>query len=171
MNRSPRRRIVAAALLFLAFAAVASQAVHAQDRPRRERGDDPQRELSSQQLRIRRGQSMARRVARDTRISPEMRQKATELTAAIDRRDQLLTALEERHRQFLAQHKAEIDELEDMRLRARELERRLGEARNDVLRASESEIVTLRQESARAAELADALRTGYLQERRDRRRR
>jgi hypothetical protein len=74
-------------------------------------------------------------------------------------------------RDFLASHGAEIEELEALRKRALVLRERLDSARNQLLTARAGEISELKRSSKQAAEIAEALRAGYFQERRERRRR
>jgi hypothetical protein len=98
-----------------------------------------------------------------------MKQQATELQTLLDRREAALAGLAARHKDFMARHQAEIDELEDLRRRARELDQRLSTARNDLLQASQAEITSLKLGSARASELVEALRQAYVERRRERR--
>jgi hypothetical protein len=141
----------------------------AQERRRRERLEERGRDFLRQEQQIRRSRHVTRRVLRDRRASPEMKQQATELQALLDRRETELAGLAARHKEFLARHEAEIDELEDLRKRARELDQRLSTARSELLKASEAEITALKLGSARASELVEALRQAYVQRRRDRR--
>ena len=169
-----RARYGVIGLTVLALAAVAPapglpQPARVEKPPRRERLADPGREFAHQEQRVRRAQGLLRRLLRDRRTSPEMKQQASDLAALLDRRNELLATLDVRYKEFIAKYKAEIDELDDLRRRAEELDRRLSAARNELLQASEGEIKTLKEGSAHAAALADALRAAQAQERRQRR--
>jgi triphosphoribosyl-dephospho-CoA synthetase len=163
------------ALIVLVASAVAatafSQPLQRARAQRRERTVDRGRELIDQARQIRRVRSVTRRVLRDQRASPAMKQQATELAALLERREEMLAGLKAVHSEFLATHKAEIEELEAVRNRVRELSERLESARKMTLDASAGDISELKRTSKQAAETADALRASYFQERRDRRQR
>jgi len=160
---------LAALLLLVAAGPRATPAAADEPAPaqRSERGH----ELLRQETDIRRARGVVRRILHDRRATPEIQQQATELNGLLDRREQILAELEARHQEFLDRHKAEIDELDTLRERARELDNRLRAARNDLFKASENDIATLKASSSRAADLAEALRATYFQQRRERRRR
>jgi hypothetical protein len=117
-------------------------------------------DISRQQQQIRRTRVVTRRILRDRRASEEMKQQAAELDTLLDKRQQIYDRLETRHREFAAQHKADIEELDD----------RLSTARKDVLESTAEDVAALKDASMRAADLADALRARYVQERRGGRR-
>jgi hypothetical protein len=154
--------------LALAFGATAQQGEEAGVRQRRslERPQDPSLDLLRQEQQIRRTRVVTRRILHDRRASDAARRQATELDALLDKRQQLIARLQERQKSFATQHQAEIDELGDLRRRARELDERLAAARKDVLDVSKDDIAALKDAATRAADLADALRTQYAQERR-----
>lgn len=170
--RCTRAAAFTIAILVLAFggAAYGQQAGGRQagGRQRRvlERPQDASQELSRQEQQIRRTRSVTRRILRDRRASQTVKEQATQLDGLLDKRQQLIDRLQERQRSFATQHQAEIDELLDLRRRARELDDRLGTARKDVLDGSKDDIATLKDTSTRAADLADTLRTQYVEERR-----
>jgi DNA repair exonuclease SbcCD ATPase subunit len=157
----------------LALTAVASGSAPTAQAQTRQRPDAAARgrDLLVQQQQIRRVRAVTRRIMHDRRASAEMKQRATELDAVLDRRTELFAKLESRHADFVAQHKTDLDELEDLRQRARVLDERLTTARNEVVEASAADIAALKESSARAADLAQALREAYREERRARHRR
>lgn len=159
--------VIAALACTLATVAPAEEGGGARRRPMA-RAEDRSQDLSRQESQIRRTRAVTRRIVRDRRASEAVKQKASELDALLDKRQQLIDRLQERQKTFTQQHQAEIDELEGLRRRAREIDDRLESARKDVLEASKDDLATLKQTSAHAADLADALRTYYLQERRGR---
>lgn len=137
--------------------------------PRHERVQGKTREGSVQELRIRRARGVTRRIAHDRRASVETKQQASELEALLDRRQALLAGLDKRHEEFLAQHKAEIDELTELAQRSRELERRITDARTAAMEAAANDVKAIKETSGRALALAETLRATYLQQRRERR--
>jgi hypothetical protein len=174
MSVRVRPGAIALAVLGLAVLAPVSglpQPAHVEKHARREHVVDAGREFAKQEQQVRRARSLLRRLLRDQRTSPEIKQRASELDELLDRRDALLATLDARYKEFVAKHKAEIDELEDLHRRAHEIDGRLSAARSELVRASEGEIKALKEGSARAAELGDALRAAYGQERHEHRRR
>lgn len=148
--------------------------VHAQghtSRARREAVAERGRDFLFQQQQIRRARGVTRRVLRDRRAAPETKQQATDLDALLDRRAELLATLAARFKDFVAAHKAEIDELEELRQRARAIDERLSAARGDVVEASQGEIRALKESAARSAQLVEALQEAYRKDRRERHRR
>ncbi|HEY2388282.1 MAG TPA: hypothetical protein VGK30_15080 [Candidatus Binatia bacterium] len=125
-------------------------------------------DLSRQENQIRRSRVVTRRILHDRRASDEIRQQASELDMLLDKREEILAKLVKAQQDFLAQHKAEIDEIEDLRKRAHELDERLSSARKDVLDAGKVDVDALKDATAHAAALSDGLRERYLQERRKR---
>jgi hypothetical protein len=169
-------RCGAIGLLVLAVAALVPvpglpQTARVEKRPSRERRVDASRESAQQEQRVRRARGLLRRLLRDPRTSPEMKQQAGDLEKLLDRRNMLRATLAERYKEFVARHAAEIDELQDLHRRAQGIEERLTAARRELLQASADDIKALKEGSARAAELADALRAAQAQARRERRRR
>jgi hypothetical protein len=174
MKRAHQLAAVALVLLGLAGAPSAQQPTPNAGpsrgaRPRRpvERPQD----LARQESQIHRTRVVTRRILHDRRASDEIRQQATELDSLLDKRQTVLDRLEKAQQDFLAQHKAEIDEIEDLRRRAYELDERLSAARKDVLESAKNDVATLKDTTAHAATLADGLRERYVQERRQRRQR
>jgi DNA repair exonuclease SbcCD ATPase subunit len=169
MRRAHQLALIAMVLLGLAGAPSAQEAT---PEPGPERGAPHQRplehkqDLSRQESQIRRTRGVTRRILRDRRASDEIRQQATELDALLDKRQQVIDRLEKLQKDFLSQHKAEIDEIDDLRRRAQELDERLSTARKDVLESAKGEVATLKDATTRAADIADSLRERYLQERR-----
>ena len=166
MNRATRSALA----LFLLGVVVLpwSVAVHAADPSPGRREAAPSHELGRRETELRRARAVTRRIPHDRRATPEVQKQATELSALLDRREQILGQLEERHKDFVDHHKADIDELEQLRDRAREVDARLRSARDDVLKASQSDVTALKETSTHAADLADALRATYFQQRRER---
>jgi predicted RNase H-like nuclease (RuvC/YqgF family) len=164
-------RAGAVLVALIVAAGVRPTSAHPQEPPGSERGGEHGRELTRQEIQIRRARGITRRILHDRRATPEMQQQASELDKLLERREQIITGLEARHKGFLDQHKTEMAELDELRQRAREIDNRLHAARSDILKASESDIATLKESSTRAADLADALRASYFQQRRERRRR
>ncbi len=157
---------VVLALACLTVAGVDARAEDPTPRPRHApRLQDRSQDLLRQQQQIRRARVVTRRILRDRRTSDAVKQQATELDALLDKRQQLIARLQERQKTFVAQHDADMDELARLRERARELDDRLDAARKDVLDASKDDIAALKDAATRAADLADALRTHYAQER------
>lgn len=99
MSGSGRRIVVALALLAV-VAGADSGTSRSQDVPRRERPVSAEREFTRQQVKIRRGQSLARRAMRDHRASPEVQQKAAELNTLLDHRQQVVAGLQKQHQEF-----------------------------------------------------------------------
>jgi DNA repair exonuclease SbcCD ATPase subunit len=158
---------VATAILILALGASApGQNTAVPQRRSLARPQDRSQDLSRQEQQIRRTRFVTRRILRDRRASETAKQQATELDALLDKRQQLIDRLQERQRNFAAQHQAEIDELLELRRRLQELDGRLAAARKDVLDGSKDDVSALKEAATRAADLADALRTYYAQERR-----
>ncbi|MBI3770937.1 MAG: hypothetical protein HY271_20905 [Deltaproteobacteria bacterium] len=158
---------VAIVSLTLALGAtVRGQEAGVRQRRSLERPQDRSQDLLRQEQQIRRTRVVTRRILHDRRASDAARQQATELDALLDKRQQLIVRLQERQKSFATQHQAEIDELGDLHRRARELDDRLAAARKNVLDVSKDDIAALKDASTRAADLADALRAQYSQERR-----
>jgi hypothetical protein len=126
------------------------------------------RDLARQEQKIRRGQSVVRRLLRDPRTSPDVRQHATELQTALEARARAMSRLENAHKQFLARHQAELQELEDLRKRAFEVDERLNADRRATLDASANDLEDLNRNSERALELIEQLRGAQGRARRDR---
>lgn len=124
-----------------------------------------ERTLARQERQLRQGQGIVRRLLRNPRVSPEVRQQATELQAALEERERAMQRLENLHREFLARHQSELAELENLRKRAFEIDQKLGQARAAVLQANESEVAELSRQSERAIELLRQLRGGHARER------
>jgi len=135
--------------------------------PGRRPADRPQ-DISRQENQIRRTRVVTRRILHDRRASEEIRQQASDLDTLLDKRQDIIDKLVKVQQDFLAQHKAEIDEIEDLRKRAHDLDERLSTARKDVLDAGKADVDALKDATTRAAQLSDGLRERYLEERRKR---
>lgn len=161
-----RALAVALALASLTLAGGDARADDPTPRPRHApRLQDRSQDLLRQQQQIRRTRVVTRRILHDRRASDAVKQQATELDALLDKRQQIIARLQERQKTFAAQHEADMDELTKLRERARELDDRLDAARKDVLDASKDDVAALKDTATRAADLADALRAHYAQER------
>jgi hypothetical protein len=158
---------VAIAIAYLLMLITTSPATAA-ERARRER---PGHGKALQQIeqQIRAGRSVTRRVQRDPRASSELKTQATQLDALLDARERTVARLDAQYRQFLAQHKTELDELETLRRRALEIDQRLGEARTALVQANRPDLDELKRTSQQARELAESLRASYETDRRARR--
>lgn len=154
-------------LALLLVALVATQATAAEKARRQRAGHDMERQRIEQQIRA--GRSMTKRIQRDPRVSAEVKQKAAELDQLLDARERTLAKLDTQYRDFLAQHKTEIDEIEELRRRALAIDERLGQARNALVQANQPEIDELKRTSEKARELVDSLRSEYNLSRRTRR--
>ena len=139
----------------------------AAERTRRERPGHG-KELQQVEQQIRAGRSVTKRIARDPRASAEIKQKAAELEQLLDTRERTLAKLDAQYRDFLSQHKAELDELADLHRRALAIDERLDQAREALVQASRPEIEELKRTSQRARELVETLRSTYEIDRRTR---
>jgi hypothetical protein len=148
-------------------AAMAGGAMAA-ERVRRERPGHG-KELQQIEQQIRAGRSVTRRVQRDPRASTELKQQATQLDGLLDARERTLAKLDAQYRNFLSQHKTELDELETLRRRALEIDERLGQARTALVQANRPDIDELKRNSQQARELIETLRGSYESDRRTRR--
>jgi hypothetical protein len=148
----------------LAVAASASAA----ERARRERPGHG-KEMQQIEQQIRAGRSVTRRIQRDPRASTEIKAQATQLDALLDARERTLAKLDAQYRDFLSQHKAELDELETLRKRALEIDDRLGQARTALVQANRPDLDELKRSSQQARELVETLRGSYETDRRTRR--
>src|SRR5262245_51023847 len=113
MRMLGRRMTVACALVGL----VATGTRAAEQRARRERMGHG-KELQQIEQQSRAGRSVTKRIQRDPRASADIKQKATQLDQVLDVRERTVAKLDALYRDFLARHKAELDELEDLRKRA-----------------------------------------------------
>jgi len=154
---------IATALLAIAMGHVHPDALAGPPRTQQDR------EITRRERQLRQGKTLVRRLLRDERLSPEARRQATELQAALDARARMMSKLEDLHRQFLAQHRADLEELESLRKRAFEIDRRLGADRAAMLQANEAEASELMRNSERAVELIEQLRGVSARERREQR--
>jgi hypothetical protein len=118
---------------------------------------------------IRAGRSVTKRIERDPRASADIKQKATQLDQLLDARERTLAKLDAQYRDFLSQHKAELDELENLRKRALEIDDKLGQARTALVQANKADIDELKRTSQQAKELVETLRSSYELDRRTRR--
>jgi hypothetical protein len=175
MRRAHQLAAVALVLLGLAGAPSAQEPSPngapdaAPERPmRQQRSVERPQDLSRQENQIHRTRVVTRRILHDRRASDEIRQQATDLDTLLDKRQQAIDRLEKLQKDFLARHKAEIDEIEDLRRRAGELDERLSTARKDVIESAKGDVAALKDDTAKAAAIADGLRERYLQERRRR---
>ena len=157
-------RVVAIAGLI----AVGAAGTDAADREKRERPGHG-RELQQIEQQIRAGRSVTKRIDRDPRAPADIKQKATQLDQLLDARERALAKLDAQYRDFLSQHKADLDELEDLRKRARALDEKLGQARLALVQANKPDIDELKRTSQQARELVETLRSSYELDRRTRR--
>jgi hypothetical protein len=172
MTRLRLGALVLVTLATIAFAPpLTAQSPPHTPRPRRVASAERNREFQFQQQALRRARAVTRRILRDRRASPEMKQQAKDLDALLDRRGELLESLEARHKAFVTSHQAEFDELEELRQRARTIDERLVAAREGVIQASESDVHALKETSKQSAELVEKLQQAYRTERRERHRR
>lgn len=129
------------------------------------------KELQQIEQQIRAGRSVTKRIERDPRASTDVKQKAAELDQLLDTRERTLTKLEAQYRDFLTQHKAELDELQELRKRALALDQRLDEARTALIQANRTDLDELKRTSQQARQLTETLRSGYEIDRQTRRQR
>ncbi|MCC6763093.1 MAG: hypothetical protein IT293_00375 [Deltaproteobacteria bacterium] len=142
----------------------------AAERARRERMGHG-KELQQIEQQIRAGRSVTKRIERDPRAATDVKQKAAELAQLLDARERILAKLGASHQSFLAQHKAELDELQDLRKRALALDQRLDEARTALVQANRPDIDELERGSQQARQLIEGLRGAYEIDRQTRRQR
>ncbi len=126
------------------------------------------RELTRHEQKIRRGKSVLRQIERDPKASSQVKQTVSELETLLSQRKALIQKLKQRHRDFVTQHQADIDELRDLVVRARAINLRLDAARRAVVNASRPELAEVTQLSNRAAALTEQLRGMYAEDRRSR---
>ena len=160
------RAVVIAATLVGTVAMGARAAEHA----RRERTGHG-KELQQMEQQIKAARLVTKRVQRDPRSSTDLKQKATALDQMLDVRERTLAKLEAVYRDFLAQHKSELDELEDLRRRALAIDERLGQARTTLVQNNRADLDQLKQSSQQARDLVEELRAAYETDRRARRQR
>lgn len=142
----------------------------AAERARRERTGHG-KELQQIEQQIRAGRSVTKRIERDPRASADIKQKAADLDRLLDSRERTLAKLEAQYRGFLTQHKAELDELQELRKRALALDQRLDEARTALVQANRADLDELKQNSQQARQLVEGLRGAYEVDRQTRRQR
>lgn len=142
----------------------------AAERARRERTGHG-KELQQIEQQIRAGRSVTKRIERDPRASADIKQKAADLDRLLDSRERTLAKLEAQYRDFLTQHKAELDELQELRKRALALDQRLDEARTALVQANRADLDDLKQNSQQARQLIEGLRGAYEVDRQTRRQR
>jgi hypothetical protein len=160
-GRAARTTAIALVVLIAATAGAA-------ERARRERpGHGKQLQQFEQQIRA--GRSVTKRIERDPRASADIKQKATQLDQLLDARERTLAKLDAQYRDFLSQHKADLDELENLRRRALEIDEKLGQARAALVQANKSDIDEIKRTSQQAKELVETLRSSYELDRRTRR--
>jgi len=158
-----------AALACLIVVVLAAGAVAA-ERTRRQRAGHG-KELQQMEQQIKAARLVTKRVQRDPRSSTDLKQKATALDQMLDVRERTLAKLEAVYRDFLAQHKSELDELEDLRRRALAIDERLGQARTTLVQNNRADLDQLKQSSQQARDLVEELRAAYETDRRARRQR
>ena len=141
----------------------------AAERARRERPGHG-KEIQQIEQQIRAGRSVTKRIERDPRASADIKAKATQLDQLLDARERTLAKLDAQYRDFLSQHKADLDELENLRKRALELDEKLGQARTALVQTNKADIDELKRTSQQARELVETLRSSYELDRRTRRR-
>lgn len=127
------------------------------------------KELQQIEQQIRAGRSVTKRIERDPRASTDIKQKAAELAQLLDTRERILARLDASYQSFLSQHKAEIDELQELRKRALAIDQRLGEARTALVQTNRPDIDELKRNSQQARQLIDGLRSAYEVDRQTRR--
>ena len=156
--------------VFAAFilVGVVAAGAFAAERPRRARPGHG-KELQQIEQQIRAGRAVTKRVQRDRRASPEVKQQAAELDQVLAVRERTLAKLDALYRDFLSQHKSDLDELQDLRRRALAVDERLGQAREALVQANRPDIDELKRSSQRARELVETLRAAYNLDRRTRR--
>jgi hypothetical protein len=147
---------------------IATAAAGAAERTRRERPGHG-KELQQMEQQIRAGRSVTKRIERDARASADIKQKATQLDQLLDARERSLAKLDAQYRDFLSQHNAELDELENLRKRALEIDEKLGQARTALVQANKPDIDELKRTSQQAKDLVETLRSSYELDRRTRR--
>jgi hypothetical protein len=152
----------------IAIACLLIPSATAAERARRERPGHG-KALQQVEQQIRAGRSVTRRVQRDPRASSELKAQATQLDALLDARERTVAKLDAQYRQFLAQHKTELDELETLRRRALEIDQRLDEARTGLVQANRPDLDELKRTSQQAREITQSLRASYETDRRTRR--
>jgi paraquat-inducible protein B len=156
------------ALKILAIAAlvgISAAATSAANRERRERPGHGM-EVDRIEQNIRAGRSVVKRVERDPRASAEIKQKATHLDQLLDARERTLAKLDAQHRDFVSQHKADLDALDDLRQRALAIDEKLDQARTALMQANKADIDELKRTSQEARELVETLRSSYELDRR-----
>ena len=161
-------KLVPAVVIAAALVGSVAIGAGAAERARRERAGHG-KEMQQMEQQIRAGRSVTKRVQRDPRASADIKQKATQLDALLETRERTLAKLNTAYRDFLAQHQAELDELEDLRKRALALDARLGEARTLLVQANKPDIDELKRTSQEARQLVEGLRSAYEGDRRSRR--
>ncbi len=135
----------------------------------RARRSNGRRELHRQETQVKRARRVTSRILKDRRASDTIKRQAQELDVVLTERERVITALESLHRDFVAQHKADIDELSALRRRAVGIDARLRNGRKQVLAAHTAEIETLVGGAERAEQLITALTTNYTAHKRERR--
>jgi hypothetical protein len=154
---------VAVAAVLLAYGPALSQ------KHERARDADARRELHRQEVQLKRARRVTRRIVHDRRASAEVKRQAGELEQVLDQRERTLAEIERLHRDFVAQHRTDIDALADLRRQAMEIDRRLREARDNALKTHEAQVQSFVTGSDRAQELVDALNAAYATDKRERR--
>lgn len=126
------------------------------------------KELQQIEQQIRSGRSVTKRIQRDPRASTDVKQKAAQLDQLLETRERTLNKLDALYRDFLTQHKADLDELEDLRKRALAIDARLDQARTMLVQANRGDIDDLKRASQDARQLVEGLRSAYELDRRAR---
>jgi len=155
-------------LMIAAMIGLGTAGAFAAERARKERPGHG-KELQQLEQQIRAGRSVTKRIDRDPRASADIKQKATQLDQLLDTRERTLAKLDAQYRDFLSQHKADLDELEDLRRRALVLDEKLGQARTALVQTNKTDIDELKRTSQQARELVETLRSSYELDRRSRR--
>ncbi len=158
------RRVLVAGMLV----GLVSAGSLAAERERRQRPGHG-KELQQIEQQIRAGRSVTKRIERDPRAAADLKQKATALDQLLDARERILAKLDGVYRDFLSQHKAELDELQDLRKRALEIDARLDEARTALVQANRADLDDLKHGSQQARQLVEQLRGAYEVDRKTRR--
>jgi len=135
----------------------------------RARRPNGRRELHRQETQVKRARRATSRILKDRRASEAIKQQARELDEILSERQRMIKGLEDLHRDFVAQHKSDIDQLGVLRRQAVEIDTRLREDRKQVLAAHKGEVAALVAGADRAEQLINALTTAYSTHKRERR--
>ncbi|MEB2283440.1 MAG: hypothetical protein B6D46_06705 [Polyangiaceae bacterium UTPRO1] len=164
------KRLAARLIVVGMLVGVVAAGALAADRVRRERTGHG-KALQQIEQQIRAGRSATKRIERDPRAAPDIKQKAAALDQLLDARERTLAKLDASYRTFLSQHQSDLAELQDLRKRALALDQRLDEARKALVQANRPDIDDLKRNSQQARQLVEELRDVYQIDRQTRRQR